>query len=41
MRTINFINVFKKEQNRSSIYAYASQLISMNKQIAGYGTAPA
>ena len=27
-----FINVFKKEVNRSSLYAYASQLISLNKQ---------
>ncbi len=28
----SFINVFKKEPNRSSLYAYASQLISLNKQ---------
>jgi len=28
----NFLNVFKKEVNRSSLYAYASQLISLNKQ---------
>jgi hypothetical protein len=27
-----FLNVFKKEVNRSSLYAYASQLISLNKQ---------
>ena len=27
-----FLNVFKKEPNRSSLYAYASQLISLNKQ---------
>ena len=27
-----FINVFKKEVNRSSLYGYASQLISLNKQ---------
>jgi energy-coupling factor transporter ATP-binding protein EcfA2 len=27
-----FISVFKKEVNRSSLYAYASQLISLNKQ---------
>ncbi|MCY7310651.1 MAG: hypothetical protein LH619_07725, partial [Chitinophagaceae bacterium] len=26
------LNVFKKEVNRSSLYAYASQLISLNKQ---------
>jgi hypothetical protein len=28
----SFLNVFKKEPNRSSLYAYASQLISLNKQ---------
>ncbi len=28
----NLLNVFKKEPNRSSLYAYASQLISLNKQ---------
>ena len=27
-----FLNVFKKEVNRSSLYAYASQLVSLNKQ---------
>jgi hypothetical protein len=27
-----FINIFKKEVNRSSLYAYASQLISLKKQ---------
>lgn len=27
-----FLNVFKKEVNRSSLYAYASQLISLKKQ---------
>ena len=27
-----FINVFKKEVNRSSLYGYASQLISLNQQ---------
>lgn len=27
-----FLNVFKKEVNRSSLYAYASQLISLNHQ---------
>lgn len=27
-----FLNVFKKEVNRSSLYAYASQLISLNQQ---------
>ena len=27
-----FLNVFKKEVNRSSLYAYASQLISLNKK---------
>ena len=27
-----FLNVFKKEANRSSLYAYASQLISLNQQ---------
>jgi hypothetical protein len=27
-----FLNVFKKEVNRSSLYGYASQLISLNKQ---------
>jgi len=27
-----FINVFKKEVNRSSLYAHASQLISLNKE---------
>jgi hypothetical protein len=26
------LNVFKKEPNRSSLYAYASQLVSLNKQ---------
>lgn len=28
----SFLNVFKKEVNRSSLYAYASQLLSLNKQ---------
>ncbi|HET9433026.1 MAG TPA: hypothetical protein VFO37_04680, partial [Chitinophagaceae bacterium] len=28
----SFLNVFKKEVNRSSLYAYASQVISLNKQ---------
>jgi hypothetical protein len=28
----NFAQVFKKEVNRSSLYAYASQLISLNRQ---------
>jgi hypothetical protein len=28
----NLLNVFKKEVNRSSLYAYASQLISLNKK---------
>jgi hypothetical protein len=28
----SFINVFKKEVNRSSLYGYASQLISLNQQ---------
>lgn len=27
-----FLNVFKKEVNRSSLYAYASQMVSLNKQ---------
>ncbi len=31
----SFLNVFKKEVNRSSLYAYASQLISLNKQSPG------
>lgn len=28
----DFVNVFKKEVNRSSLYAYASQIVSLNKQ---------
>ena len=31
----NLLNVFKKEVNRSSLYAYASQLISLNKKASG------
>lgn len=31
-----FVNVFRNEVNRSSIYAYASQLVSLDKQPQGY-----
>ena len=31
----SLLNVFKKEVNRSSLYAYASQLISLNKKPSG------
>ena len=31
----SLLNVFKKEVNRSSLYAYASQLISLNEQVTG------
>ena len=32
MLAYNLLNVFKKEVNRSSLYAYASQLISLNEK---------
>ena len=32
MLAYSLLNVFKKEVNRSSLYAYASQLISLNEK---------